>query len=78
MFENVGFSFSCGRTKTEFKNAMMSYIIQRTLCKGSYRIYIVSSFVRMSKNDLNTPQRNAYFLENGEENPKLLRSIVSR
>lgn len=24
MFENVGFSFTCGRTKTEFKNAMMS------------------------------------------------------
>ena len=36
------------------------------------------SFVWMSKNDLNTPQVDAYFLEKGEENPPLLRSLVSR
>ena len=40
-FENTGFSFKCGRTKTEFKNTTMSYIIKRTLCKRLYRIYIV-------------------------------------
>ena len=69
----------CGLTKTEFKNTVMSYIIQRTLCKRRYRILIhrFSSFVWMSKNDLNTPQVNAYFLEKGEENPPLLRSLVS-
>ena len=41
IFENTGFSFKCGRTKTEFKNTTMSYIIKRTLCKRLYRIYIV-------------------------------------
>ena len=37
-----------------------------------------SSFVWMSKNDLNTPQVDEYFLEKGEENLPLLRSLVSR
>ena len=48
IFENTGFSFTCGRTKTEiFENDDAIHhllLVLRMLCKGCYRISIVLSF----------------------------------
>ena len=50
VFENAGFSFTCGQTKMEVSNMLMSYIIFILLAwcmlrKGWSRISIVSAFL---------------------------------
>ena len=69
VFENAGFSFTCGQTKMEvFKYVDVIHHILlawRMLRKGCSRISIVSAFsvVWTGENDLNMLRVDAYFLK---------------
>ena len=67
-FENAGFLFTCGRTKTEVfeYSDVMNYILLtlRMLCEWCFRFHIAWA----GENDSNTLRVDAYFFRNGGQN----------
>ena len=65
IFENAGFSFTCGPTKTEiFENDDAIHhllLVLRMPCEGCYRISIVLAFWCGRAKDSNTLRVDVYF-----------------